>query len=370
MAMAIDEVVDDYTDESRVDVKDNVVRNPTLDCMELNYTYGGTKIYENLSLYTESDPVGDRIQFLSDYNISCNFIRNVDTRLYEDYGSGFFDVFEWESEMYFVNADSLGKIWLMLSNYTTNAYTQVTNNRRYLSFIMTKVAGVLQIDVIEGKSDGTQNKQSSIALNLGTWYYNKFKLNSTYWELSIFSNPLRTTLVDTVSISLAESKGVYRYLLISSLNSGHAIGITGYIRNIWLGNVTGGYDPDGYFKTTNFLAGLSYNATVLLTNTTIPSGSINAQISNDGVAWSDLGVLDVGYGAIDLRALGFINSTLMFNYTRGDPSETPRLFEVRLVHEGPGNGTTTTTSVDTTPFLAIGIILAMAMVLIADRLRK
>jgi hypothetical protein len=134
--------------------------------------------------------------------------------------------------------------------------------------------------------------------------------------------------------------------------------------------LAGGYSADGYFTTTNFLAGLSYNATVLLTNTTIPSGSINAQISNDGTTWSDLGGLANGYEALDLRGLGFVNSTLMFNYTRGLVTETPQLFQVRLVHEGPGNGTTTTTDVDEAPYIAIGLILAMAMVLIAGRLRK
>jgi hypothetical protein len=200
-----------------------------------------------------------------------------------------------------------------------------------------------------------------------------FTVNKTAgnFNVSWYSDPARTTLIESLSYGGGGLTDSYPYMY--GIQAVDAVGdagdwCSGSVANLWLGNTTLGYVANGWFNTTNLLDGLSYNATVLLTNTTIPSGSINVQISPDGSTWTDLGNLAGGYEAIDLRALGLTD--VILNYSIVDGITTPRIYQTRLIHEGPGAGATVAGVTDATPWLAIGIILALSMILLADRLRK
>lgn len=372
MAMAIDEVVDDYENEDRVVYKENIFRNATLDCMQLNITQSQ---YQNFDIYTEVD---EDNKLTVDGNVVsfATYERHDRGFVYYDFGVDYFGDFEilYECNLTDLEAGDASNVNTILHIALTNIvgdWQDLTtddaigaswkqdgalDDRTRFGFQQYD-GGAIEFSVVEGLGNHHP---------LDTWFI-IMNRSGTDCGMFVFTDEARTVLLMS-----HEQTGVtteYRYLEIAiSIDSDNdpTDHITGYVSNVDLGGVG---TTEGYFNTTNFLDGLSYNATVLLTNSLIPSGSINAQISGDGSSWSDLGGLTSGYGAIDLRGLGLVNSFFMFNFSSADPDNPPLLYQVRLVHEGPGTGTTTTTT-DETPFIAIGLILAMAMVLLANKARK
>ncbi len=89
----LDEWIDDYENENYVQWKYNVIRNSTLNCMELNFTSGTTFSYENFTLYTEVDEQSDIT--VTDYKIEWDSMkRSADSYVAYDKGADYFYEFE------------------------------------------------------------------------------------------------------------------------------------------------------------------------------------------------------------------------------------------------------------------------------------
>lgn len=382
--MAIDEVVDDYEDEDLVYFKDDVVRNSTFDVMELNFS-GLAPSFEDFTGYTEVDVGADRIQVNSAVYVEHEALRTEDTYLYYDFGAGYFDDFthDFDFSCDYDMPGSLGNPWT-LSQTAINDVRGIFNtaNEKALNVRLyrhTSQGNSISLSYYSGSGVTADTHGVYGAIVSSTLYYVRIVKSTNNINLGVYSTSLLRdagdgTDGDITNLDIDMFGGyTFRYLFVANTwNDGSSPFNCNYdVYNFNIGGVAGGYATDGWFNTTNYLDGLSYNATVLLTNTSIPSGSINAEISGDGSAWTDLGTLASGYEAMDLRALGLVDGWLRFNFTRGDPSETPRLYQTRLVHEGPGaGGPGVAVAVDVYPYLAIGIALALAVLLIADRSRR
>ena len=337
--MAIDEVVDDYENETLVSSTYEVIQNTTLDVMELNSSglFGPT--FEEFLTYTEVDAETDitvtdtRVTWITQRRDANNYV-------YFDFGAGYWGDFVCNFT-YVVSDIEAGDG----SNAALNWIFAIANHTSRVGIGGANVGVLLEISENGAVDDRFRFRLGVLPAatfgafrNIGTFYISIDKSGATV-RFRVWSDSTHTALLETIII--IGNVEVFRYLSVAIGYDGGADPAdhsSGYIENLWIGEYEGGYSTSGYFNTTNFLAGLSYNATVLLTDTSIPSGSINAEISPDGSTWTDLGALDVGRGALDLRDLGLTDAILRFNFTRGLSTETPRLSQVRLVHEGPGAG--------------------------------
>lgn len=110
----------------------------------------------------------------------------------------------------------------------------------------------------------------------------------------------------------------------------------------WITYSLSGYETDGYFITEDYLNYTTGNSLILLTNTTIPSGTtLTAQFSNDNATWVDnegnvgnTPLID-GFYSVDLRGLNYTDLYSIFNFT--GLTETPIFYQSRLITT---NGTT------------------------------
>ncbi len=87
----LDEWIDDYENENYVQWKENIIRNSTLDCMELNFTEGDN--FEDFTTYTEVDEQNDIT--ITQYKIEWDSMRrDADSYVYKDMGVNYFADFE------------------------------------------------------------------------------------------------------------------------------------------------------------------------------------------------------------------------------------------------------------------------------------
>jgi len=167
---ALGQFVDSFENTNNITVMDDVVRNSTLNCIELNYTMG-VKDYENYTDYTEVDIGADRIQ-VADYHIDHLAYRSETTYLYYDKGVGFFTDFLHE-----VKARSD-----FAQQFTNSAFWALTNNLEDITTIKEDGQTGIALDFYKDGSDVTritlrefwggnwyQDAWFSPAVN--TWYY-------------------------------------------------------------------------------------------------------------------------------------------------------------------------------------------------------
>ena len=350
LVLAIDEVVDDYSTSDLVSYNNGVIRNATLEVMELNLTAsGGVHVNETLTDYTTVD-TNNKIDVSSDRIEFVNLRRDDEAYVYFDYGVDYWDDFQIEFTVV-VNDTEAGdgdQRWINFI-FSLNNFVGAFNSRppghdslfisirdngatdNSYKFSLSGYENAILIGEDIGKIRAVSNTPLYLRVN---------RTDDDYY-LWVYSDSTYSTLDESLSLLNMGLTEPLRYIYpLQSLDVGNDgnIWMSGYVKDLWLGNTSRAFSPAGHFNTTNYLAGLSYNATVLLTDTSIPSGSINAEISPDGSTWTDLGNLTTGYGALDLRALGLTDAIMRFNFTRGLSTETPRLAQVRLIYEGPGAG--------------------------------
>lgn len=98
------------------------------------------------------------------------------------------------------------------------------------------------------------------------------------------------------------------------------------------------YELEGCFYTTNILSNIS-SLSILMTNTTLDSGIINVQFSDDNFTWvnhnnqNGYDTLIEGFDSIDLKNLNFSKLYIRFNFTRGGFFKTPRLYQIQIIYE-------------------------------------
>lgn len=340
--LAIDEVIDNYQNTTRVNITVDVVHNATWDVMELNFTTSAVPLLENYTAYTEVDPNG-RITVDNDTHITYTLWENEEARVYYDYGAGYFTDFIHENDVIADNNDPDSNaeqviVW-GVSKDLDDGFN--IDDGIILRLIASGSGPEIWFFRLTLRESDVPTSDDSVNINEDQWYHLRYNRTGDNMDVEIYTDTARTNLLDTMTVTIANSSEVYRYVYaVNTFNRGQLDWVAGRVANLKLGRTDGaqGYAPTGYFTTTNFLAGISYNATVGLFNSSIPGGSINVEWSPDGMAWTDLGLISTNTWAEDLRGFQSPDAILRFNFTRGSPLVTPRLYQVRLVHEGPGGG--------------------------------
>jgi hypothetical protein len=370
LVFGLDEIIDDYENLNRVQGSHNIVRNSTLDCIELNYSAVGNPVYEDFTNFTEVDSL-TRLQQTA--NRSTFNIQRTDDNiyLYGDYGAGYFDDVTHEFNVYIDSCDSTASAQYRVILYSlTNMlgdWIAYWTNTESLDLIAksNNVAGQFSLRLVSGYNGGTNwyffNESSG--LDDDTYYFMRLTISGRNCTLWIYSDNDRTSLVEKIICNQVYEQ-TYRYILApASLD--YASGsyfIQGYLEQLWIGDVLGGYHNEGWFYTTQFWPGASDDLIVLLYYMTLGNGdTIKAQISPDNSTWYDhnLGssneTLVQGYEALDLRDLNFTSPYLRFYLLDGGTDSTPQLYQLRVVNNATATAATPTAAPFEMPQSVIGI---------------
>ena len=144
--------------------------------------------------------------------------------------------------------------------------------------------------------------------------------------------------IDNLALTLHADYN-FRYLYaINSHYSGTSTRrvIAGDIHNLTIREM-GGYEPEGYFTSTNYLSSPIVNGSALvhLENTTIPPNTgITIEFSDDNATWilNDWQPLFGGFESIDLRELNYSTGYYTrHNLSTTDLAVTPIVYQSRLI---------------------------------------
>jgi hypothetical protein len=340
----LDEFVDDYLNETHVQAIYQTRRNSTFNCMELNYSVGIGNV--NFSDgWNEQDEENDITIY--DYNITWVQM-DRDTHSHVDYDYG---------------VDYWGDDWTHIFQFNINGYEAGdANNRNALNLyrINNDWQNFAQLAIVQQGADDTQwtlqINQRNAGGNIFVSTYVSGVPNKDYWvnltktganfRIQLYNNSAMTVAFrewDNTDIGLNVH---YRYIYFAmspdSLNDPDDW-TSGYVKDFNYGNLPS-YFADGYFYTDEVLSGLINNTICLLTNSSIPSGSITVEFSNDNATWRDHNgnvgsdTLIAGYESLDLRDLNYTALYMRYNYTRGLLQETPRIYQIRVIVSDPVSG--------------------------------
>ena len=331
-----------------------MIRNATLDAMELNFT-AGTGVLLNYSEYTK---VGaDSRLTVTDYTISTNpdFRRGTEEGYYLDRGAGNIGVFLYEFEFVISDVDAgdadsrdMGSIFTV-NNWIGDQQDQPGGTYDYLS-VAIRNSGALDnwytIRLVGGQNGAIVTNEISAAklISPNTRYATVWRDAGGNCNVTVYQDSERTISL----YSLADNDGGqsdafrYEYAWFAQDAIGDANDwFVGSVSNLFNGS-HGGFTPEGYFTTVDYLSDPFANgsALVAMTITDIPANTdIQLQFSNDTVVWTDhQGIpgnsVDLlgGLESIDLRGLNHSNAIqYRYNLSTSDPLITPRVNQSRLI---------------------------------------
>lgn len=377
---SLGQLVDDYENEDNVSSAYNVWNNVTLDSMELNYTSG---ITEDFTSYTEVDEDGDLTITPSKIDIS-SLRRDAETYVWKDYTPNYFKDFVFEYEVNITDLEagdatsgsvtgliSLSNSTGVMDDLTGGSYLfvciqqQTDQDDKYGFYVRQFDAGVSKFIM------GSVLNYHDVSAGELYARLSKSGTNVTLW---MFSDQARTTLIYRYTTNAAVD---HRYKYLQFSNWGRDVDgadhYSGYLENLDIGS--SGYG-EGYFNTTDYFDYVNGSSLVWLTNTSIPSGtSLTVQFSNDGGSTyvdnegnAGSNTLTEGHEALDLRDLNYTSLTVRYNFT-GIQSDTPRLFQSRLITTEDGAGGAMVIESDA-PWIALAIILSVIAFLLATRIKR
>ncbi|MBA7490188.1 hypothetical protein ES702_00723 [subsurface metagenome] len=333
--------VDSFENTDNITVMDDVIRNSTLNCIELNVTVQTTAIY-NLTNLREHDFYGGAFIVQVVYSIDNND-----------------ELREWSSG---VNRLGRGYIFLTVdSAWLDDKYVRF----RWYPYISIGTAKQSEFQVWDGdydRSDNTDFPSGSAFLSKGNgMLYRQQCLVANAWEtldnqvdtsggsegnVTLFFQ-IHDAWGDTTVgcwldwIEINDGAGGADNIITINYNNSSPItmeqlgteGDYGFSLSPELPFSVGGYEGDGYFITEDYLNYTTGNSLTLLTNSSIPYGtSLTVHFSNDNATWilNDWEPMFGGFEAIDLRDLDYSDIYFMYNFT-GTPALTPRLYQSRLI---------------------------------------
>jgi len=367
---SLGQFTDDFESLDNVTVIDDLIRNSTLNCIELNMSIPSTLIY-NLTSLREHDYYGGAFVVAVTYSIA----NNDELREYSSTGS-------------------LGRGYIFLtvnSAWLDDKYVRF----RWYPYSSIGPGKYSWFQVWDGDYDRSSNVDfpaGAVFLSKGNGeLYNQRALSANAWEtldnqvdtsggsednvtlfFAIYDAWADTSIgcwLDWIEIN--DGAGGADNIITINYNNSSPItmeqlgteGDYGFSLSPELPFYSVGYETDGYFITENYLNYTDGNALVQLTNASIPSGtSLTVQFSNDNSTWVDhegnVGSTSIGEGfySIDLRDLNYSAIYQIYNFT-GQTSLTPRLYQSRLVTT-EGAGVIITYESDF-PCIAIAIILSL-----------
>ena len=154
--------------------------------------------------------------------------REVDSHVYDDYGSGYFGDFNIEFEAEITASDSQSILFLCAVSNTIGsgaAWISANDAIRVQAF---NNAGSLEVRLKDENTDNVDNYvDGGSTMNL---LYFTFERSSTTATLKIYSDSTRQTLVDTLTITCETGTKQYLYCC-ASRDDANAATITGYTQN-------------------------------------------------------------------------------------------------------------------------------------------
>lgn len=185
-----------------------------------NSTWGNQEsgILEDFTSYTsfgiwtqwgiEGSPLN--IDIISDREVEFYACKNGKTYLYYDKGADYFSDFIHNVDVTPLTTEvgSVAYCW-MLSNTLEDAHTLKETSSNYIAVLFEKDGSNLILKLEECRS-GTLYSDSSI-LSLGTKYYLRIEKVSTALTCKIYSDAERTTLLDTLALTLGSDYSL-RYI--------------------------------------------------------------------------------------------------------------------------------------------------------------
>ena len=368
---ALGQFVDSFETSNNVSVAVDVIRNSTLEVMELNYTVGADPMYENYSTFTKVG-ADSRLTVTNDTIITNpDFRRGTEEGYYLDMGVGNIGVFSYDFDFNVSDVEAgdassrdMGSIF-MVNNWIGDQQDQPVGTYDYLSVNIRNTLATddqYNLRLVGGQNGAIVTDQiSALQAVSGTIFYGTvWRDGSGDCNFTVFSDSARTTQV----LSLAESDGgqsdpfqyLYGWFAIDATGDPDDW-FVGSVSNLWGGGFGGGYVSDGYFSTVDYLADPLANgsALVAMVNTSIPANTdIQLQFSNDTVTWTDNEgvpgdsmVLLGGFESIDLRDLNYSTGFYSrFNLSTTDGTITPRVYQNRLITMIGAGGTTINQTVE------------------------
>jgi len=350
---SLGQFVDSFETSGNISVTVDVIRNSTLEVMELNSTTAPP--FLNISAFVETDPANRYSQ--TDTVSTWEGIRRGDTdsRLVGDMGVDYFtDSFSLYFELNITDAEAGDASWrtyilifaLMnhATNYDDNRHIHIWANQKQTAPADDAVYEIL----FHCKTTaGVADSDTSIQMDVGTNYF----MNLTRFNggdnvtLTIRTGSHEGAIHDTLD-TFIETFGWQnlRYIFTPAMKinlndpNDETSGTVSRISE----TLGVGYFSSGYFTTVDYLSDPLANGSALtvLVNTSIPANTdIQLQISNDNATWRDHeGVIgdseDLlgGFEAIDLRDLNYSgNIYFRGNLSTTDPAVTPRFNQIRLI---------------------------------------
>ena len=378
-ASALDEVIDDYLNTSRISTMVNTVHNDTYNIIELNLTGVTDNLVLAEACWREHDYYGDSAvnNWDSLRGMTANDFR---ARTYGGY-KGIF-----HGAILHVNRKWLNDKYIRWQYYTW--FPGQTSGVKWTGWRMYVYDGIYShsndTDFPSGSfiplKGGGQLHSYVPSLDDNIWVWSDRLIDTSAGELEyctilILGWDYRIDLNFGFIISTMQINGgaggsnkfwdknyTYppEYYIIERSGTEEDYGYINATKSL----ISGGYSKNGYMVTTDLINGLFNTSIVLLTNASISSGSINIEVSEDGSTWEDLGNIDDGFGAKDLRELEYDNVISRFNFTRGqyDFDETPKLHQIRIITSAIGNGIgndEVTTTLVIVPLIVVGLLIGL-----------
>ena len=346
---SLGQFVDEFTDLNNVSVTIEVVRNSTLDVMELNVSAIAPN--EDFTTYTEVD-TNNKITVFEDRIEFIQLRRDDEGYVYFDYGIDFFDDWEFEFTVK-INDTEAGdgdQRWIS-AIVTVCSYAQDFGGKPGGSdamHIMIRDNGAtdnsykfsiwgLDGGVVVGEDIGKIRAVSNDEL------YLRFNRTDDDIYLWVYIDADYLILDETLTLPNTGFSDPMRYIhgiqTIDSANDGN-IWMSGYVKDLWLGGHGAGYASEGYFTTTDYLDFVNGSTLAFMTQSKIvPNTHITIQFSDNNATWGDAeGIpgdshdLLGGLETIDLRPWNESSSVyIMANLSTSDPAVTPFLNQTRLI---------------------------------------
>lgn len=332
------EFIDNYINEDNISVKSDVIRNSTLDAIELIYSaesvvaeppfqireHDRTAYTPNM-VYTLTDTYFQCASGTTSLGYSWHFITNISA----SWIHGKYLRWNWMHSGYSVNI-----AYLIDGSYNRTSMVSFPDN----AAPVWNGNGILQtLGTVEDttETDEIQIDASGAALDNVTIFF----LLSDSWTAQVMTMRIYWVEINNAPSGVENlmswdfsTEGTTLDMELSGTRNDYGIIYGGDIAQV----KSGGYTLEGYLTTTELLSGISGNTVALLTNATI-NGTLTVEFSSDNTTWVNhnnvTGSDTVGEGnwTINLVDLSFSTLYLRFNFTRGGSNLTPRLYQIWVI---------------------------------------
>ena len=340
------QVVDDYLNEDNIQAKNNVIRNATLNCMELNYSMADNPIPEN---YTDGSWIewGANIADLTQTSTRSTWtnLAQTDEAILtkdKDHLGNYFDDFTHNFTFCMTDigaAVTATRLYIWsLSNFTNDSRWHVIGVHDFLSLqIRGNVDNLYYFRLVEFHAGAVFSDTSALTFSEDVVYYIGIVKNDLSFIVEIYTDSLYQNLRERISLTLQDDY-VFRYVYspqsLDFLSNGNTV--NGYVENLYIGRMEGiGQYVNGHYYTVEMLDG--DRGIVLMYNVTTPEDTgMTMEFSSDNATWLDHNkdpgsdTLIEGFESLDLRDLNFTALYTRVNMTSLGEN-TPRIYQFRLV---------------------------------------